>query len=385
VAARPPARARPGLKAPLARDDFALDRDLVYFNCAAAGPLPVRTRDALLDAIADQARRGILGVWKVEREIDTQRARVGRLIGASGDDIAFLRNTTDGANVVARGLDWRAGDEIVVSDNEFGANAMPWLALREYGVVIRFIETARERLTPEVLERTMTARTRLVAVSWVSFIDGYRHDLTGLARVAHAGGALLCVDAIQGLGGFGVDVRASGIDALYAGGQKWLLALAGASFLYVEPSLRERLHVRWRGWRDVADMWDFLNYDQPLAPNAARLEGGTLNFLGLHALGISSAYLHDIGLERIGAHVLAVSDYLVDGLRRVGAEIVSLRGPGVSSGIVTFRLPGIDPVEQGRALQAAGVVTTYRSNGIRLSLHGYNTRDDVDALLQKLV
>jgi len=357
----------------------------VYLNNAAAGVLPVRTRDALLALINGQAERGVLGFVSAEAALPEIRARIGRFVGGSSDGgVALLRNTGDGANVVARGLDWQPGDEIVICDNEFGANAMPWLALRELGVVVRFIRTPHERMTPDVLRREMSSRTRVVAVSWVSFFDGYRHDLAALAEIAHASGAWFCVDAIQGLGAFPMDATALGIDALYAGGAKWLLALPGVSFLYVAPRLFERLAVRWRGWRDVADIWDFLDYEQPLAPDGSRFEGGTPNFHGAVAMSNSMDVIEEGGLDRIAAHVLALTDRLVEGLHSLGAQISTLRGPGISSGVVTFSLPGVDSVELGRRLGKAGIVTTFRPTGLRVSPHGHNAASDIDALLSEL-
>ncbi|MGH7706375.1 MAG: aminotransferase class V-fold PLP-dependent enzyme, partial [Vulcanimicrobiaceae bacterium] len=240
--------------APLARHEFEVAPDLIYLNHAAVGVLPRRTRLAVDEFVRAQARRGGLGVAPFEAQIDAARERVARLVGGRADRIAFLRNTSDGANVIARGLDWQPGDEIVVSDNEFGANVRPWLALREHGVVIRFVPTAHERLTPTVLARMLSARTRVIAVSWVGFLDGYRHDLAGLAAVAHDGGAWLCVDAIQGLGVLPCDVEALGVDALYAGTGKWLLGLAGLGLLYLRDDLQAVVQPRWRGWRDVADI-----------------------------------------------------------------------------------------------------------------------------------
>lgn len=347
--------------------------------------MPRRTSDRLTALVRAQAERGVIGVYEVERRIPEIRERVGRFVGARPEEIAFLRNTGDGANVIARGLEWRPGDEIVLCDNEFGSNAMPWVALREYGVVLRFIRTRHERMTPGRLRAALTARTRVVAVSWVSFIDGYRHDLPALAEVAHAGGALFCVDAMQALGAFSIDVKSAGIDALYAGAAKWLLGIPGVSFLYIDSALTDRLAVRWRGWKDVEDMWNFLDYDQAFAPGAARFEGGTQNFLGMAALETSIDVLDEAGVDRISAHVLALTDHLVEGLRRIGAEIESERGPGISSGILTFRIPGADPIELGRRLGRANIVTTYRQNGIRVSPHGHNTLADMDALLAGLV
>ncbi|MBV9646623.1 MAG: aminotransferase class V-fold PLP-dependent enzyme [Candidatus Eremiobacteraeota bacterium] len=372
------------LHEPLSRSAFALAEGLVYLNHAAAGPLPRSTLDVLKGVLDAHAAEGVLGVAPIEGNLPQYRDRVGRFIGARADEIAFLRNTADGANVIARGLDWRPGDELVLCDNEFGSNAYPWLALGDEGVNVRLVHSPSERLTPDVLARHLTPRTRVVSVSWVSFADGYRHDLKRLADVAHDAGAILCVDAIQGLGVFPLDVKASGIDALYAGAAKWLLGLQGVSLLYIERALQERIAARWRGWRDVADMWDFLDYRQPLAPNASKYEGGTLNYLGIASLAASLDVLEAAQIKRIGRHVVALTDRLVERLRALGAEIDSERGPDVSSGIVTFRLTGTDSVALGRKLRASDIVTTYRPSGIRVSPHGYNTESEIDELTNAL-
>ncbi|HEY9084897.1 MAG TPA: aminotransferase class V-fold PLP-dependent enzyme [Candidatus Tyrphobacter sp.] len=366
------------------RSEFGVTERFVYLNHAATGVLPACTRSALESFVQAQAEGGVIGTFPYEQRMPEFRAQLGSFIGANAGEIAFLRSTSEAANVLALGIDWREGDEVVLCDNEFPANALPWLALRSRGVVVRFIESARERMTPEVLERTLTPRTRVVTVSWVSFADGYRHDLAALAEVAHERGALLCVDGIQGLGVFPVDVRAAGIDAFYAGGQKWMLALQGVAYLYVSDGLRERLTVAVPGWRAVAEMWDFLDYDQPWAADASRFEGGTPNFLGALSLASSTEFLQRYDRSGVERHVLALTDHLVDGLARVGARVAAPRGEGVSSGIVTFALPGRDSVELGRALQREGIVTTYRANGIRVSPHGYNTIEEIDRVLELL-
>jgi selenocysteine lyase/cysteine desulfurase len=367
---------------PLPRSQFPVTQQYVYLNHAATGVLPQRTRDALTAFVDAQACEGVVGIARYEAAVRSYRDHLGRFIGARETEIAVLRNTSDGANLVAQGLDWQPGDRVILSNNEFPANAIPWLALRRYGVEIDFVDAARERMTADVLRAMMTDRTRVVTVSWVSFEDGYRHDLAGLAQVAHERGALFCVDAIQALGAFGLDVRALDIDVLFGGGQKWLLALQGVSFAYVASELLDRLSVGSPGWRSVANIWDFLDYDQPLAPNATRFEGGTLNFLGALSLDQSLAVIEAAGTDAISAHVLDLTDHLVEGLLACGANLRSLRGPGISSGIVTFTLPGIDSVALGRALQSEGVVTTWRPSGIRVAPHGYNTHDEIDTLLR---
>jgi cysteine desulfurase/selenocysteine lyase len=371
--------------APLAREAFDLAPGLVYLNHAATGILPVATRDALHAFVDDQAARGVLGVASRELALPAYRSRIAAFFGGRGEEIALLRNTSDGATILAQGLDLAAGDEIVTGGNEFPANVYPWLALRERGVVVRFIDAPRERMTPDVLRRSITSRTKVAAVSWVTFDDGYRHDLSALAEVAHAHGALFVVDGIQGLGAFPLDVAASGIDALYAGGQKWLMALQGISFLWLRPGLLDRVALRLPGWRSVADMWDFLDYEQPAIPNASRYEGGTPNVIGALSLRTSIEVLAQADPQRVAAYVLALTDRLADGLVSRGYTLLADRSrDDVKSAIVTFRRDGADPVALGKQLQHAGFCTTYRPFGIRVAPHAYNTTDEIDAFLDAL-
>lgn len=370
------------MSTPLPRSLFAVTERYTYLNHAATGVLPRPTREAIDAFTAAHAQAGVLGTFRYEGKMPAYRERVGRFIGASGSEIAILRNTSDGANAIANGLDWRPGDRVILSNNEFPANAVPWLALRSRGVEIDFVDTPQQRLTPDLLRELITDRTRVVAVSWVSFDDGYRHDLAGLAAVAHERGALLCVDAIQALGAFPIDVRADDVDVLFAGGQKWLLALQGVSFLYVRASLLDKMSVGSPGWRSLADIWDFLNYEQPLVADASRFEGGTPNFVGALSLERSIDVIEAAGPAAIARHVFALTDRLVEGLRECGANVRSLRDPSIASGIVSFTMPGVDPVALGRSMQSEGVVTTWRASGIRVAPHGYNTPEEIDHLLR---
>lgn len=371
--------------APLAREAFALAPGLVYLNHAAVGVLPIATRDALHAFIDDHAARGVLGVASREMALPAYRRRIAAFIGGRGEEVALLRNTNDGATVLAQGLDLQPGDEVISAANEFGANAYPWFALRERGVQIRLLDAPRERMTPDALRRAMSARTKVVTVSWVTFDDGYRHDLAALAEVAHAGGAWFVVDAIQGLGAFPLDVAATGVDALYAGGAKWLLALQGVSFVWLRPALMERVAVRLPGWRSVPDVWDFLDYEQGFTHDASRYEGGTVNIAGALSLATSIDVLDAAGTQRIAAHVLALTDRLADGARRAGYTLLSDRSrDDVKSGIVTLRRDDVDPIALGKRLGQAGICVTYRANGIRVAPHGYNTAAEIDALLEAL-
>jgi cysteine desulfurase/selenocysteine lyase len=366
---------------PLPRSEFDATENYVYLNHAAVGVLPRSSREAIGQLLRAHADAGVLGTYPYDARMPEYRERIARFIGARGSEIATVPSTSSGANVVALGIDWQAGDEVLLCDNEFPANAVPWVALRKRGVVVRLLPTAQERLTPDRLRRELTPRTRAVVVSWVSYADGYRHDLTSLGEVSHAAGALLCVDAIQGLGAFRLDVRKAGIDTLYAGAGKWMLGLHGIGFLYVREELIDRLTLAMPGWRSMSDMWDFHEYEQPYAEQAMRFEGGTPNIVGTVSLVQSIDLFERSRPAAIEQHVLALTDHLCERLAQIGALVLTLRGRDVSSGIVTFAMPGSDSVALGRALQKEGVVTTYRSSGIRVAPHGYNTLDEIDRVV----
>ena len=369
------------MSTPLSRSEFGVTQQYVYLNHAAAGVLPASTVAAIERFVRAHAAGGVLGTFPYDLQMTEYRSKIGGFIGASGSEIATLLNTGAGANTVALGIDWKPADEVVLCDDEFPANVIPWLGLRRRGVDVRLITTREGRLTPERLRRALSPRTRVVAVSWVSYADGYRHDLAGLAAVAHEAGALLCVDAIQGLGVFPLDVKAVGVDALYAGAGKWMLGLHGAAFLYVSRSLAERLEVAMPGWRSLADMWDFHNYEQPFSPDVLRFESGTPNLLGTLSLVCAIDLFERSGRQAVADHVLALTDRLCEGLAALEAEFSTLRGRSCSSGIVTFSIPGLDSIVLGRALESQGIVTTYRTGGIRVSPHGYNTAEEIDVMV----
>jgi selenocysteine lyase/cysteine desulfurase len=366
---------------PLPRDEFAATEHCVYLNHAAVGVLPQSSRIAIDELLRSHAEAGVLGTYPYDERMPEYRELIGRFIGARGSEIATVPSTSAGANVVALGIDWRPGDDVLLCDNEFPANAVPWVALRRRGVNVRLLSTTDERLTPNRLKRELTPRTRAVTLSWVSYADGYRHDLPALSEVAHAAGALLCVDAIQGLGALRLDVRTAGVDALYAGAGKWLLGVHGLGVLYIREDLVDRMTLAMPGWRSMRDIWDFHAYEQPYASQAMRFEGGTPNIIGTLALAKSVELFERSGPAEIERHVLALTDYLCERLNRAGAAVLTPRGPGISSGIVTFEMPEIDSVTLGRTLQREGIVTTYRRGGVRVAPHGYNTTEEIDRLV----
>jgi len=355
-----------------------------YCDHAAVGPLPQPTRDAIALVLDAQMRDGTRGILDVEARKGEIRRRVAVAIGAAPHEIAFMRATSDGALVVANGLDWRAGDEIIFSDDEFGANAYPWLFLRDRGVRIRLVRAPQRRLTVEMLERLRTKRTRLVAVSYVGFLDGYRHDIQAIGAWCRSHGVLLAVDAIQGFGHLPLDVTAWNIDFCYFGVSKWLLSPQGLSVVYVRAEHIERLRPALASWSSVADRDRYLDYGQPLDPSAARFEGGTLSYSALIGFGESLRLLERAGFDAIERHVLRLTDRLEKRADEVGLPVLSARDQGTRSGVMLLGFAGRTPADLRSRTARARVTVTIRDTGIRISPHGYNTPEEIDAVIEAL-
>ncbi len=378
------AKADAALTTPLDRSLFPITRSWAYCNHASVGPLPRPTRDAVAAVLDAQMNEGNAGILDVESHLEEIRAQTAAALNAASDDISFLRSTSDGALVAANGIAWRAGDEIILSDNEFGANAYPWLNLRDRGVRIRLVRTPRERLTVPTLERMRTPRTRLVAVSYVSSLDGYRHDLPALGQWCRDHDILLAVDAMQGFGPLPLDVTGWKIDVCYFGVAKWLLAPQGLSVLYIRRDLVDGMRPAHCSWRSVQQPMDFFDYGQQLLSGARRFDGGTVNYPALIGFRESLRLHTQASFSRIERHVLALTDRLIHGARAKSIEVKSELRDDARSAIVLLGLGRSNADELNAKALASRVGVTVRDTGVRVSPHGYNDEADIDAVLELL-
>jgi cysteine desulfurase / selenocysteine lyase len=371
-------------KRPFDRRLFPITRTWAYCNHAAVGPLPRPTRDAVVAVLDAQMNEGCAGVVDVESHLEEIRAQTAAAINATADDIAFLRSTSDGALVVANGIAWRPGDEIILSDNEFGANAFPWLGVRDLGVRIRLVRAPNERLTVDQLEKMRTKRTRLVAVSYVSFLDGYRHDLTSIGQWCRERDILFAVDAMQGFGPLPLDVTGWKIDFCYFGVAKWLLAPQGLSVFYARRDLVDGMRPSQCSWRSVQEPMDFLDYGQQLLGGARRFDGSTVNYPALIGFRESLRLHTDASFPAIERHVRSLCDRLILGAQARGVEVKSDLRPQVRSGIVLLGLGRWSEDQLNARALAARVGITVRDSGVRVSPHAYNNEEDIDAVLELL-
>jgi cysteine desulfurase/selenocysteine lyase len=360
---------------------------MIYLNHAATSPLSTRVVDAMQHHLSDRSAGPIDTYPKDLEAIKSLRTSVARLINASSAErVAFVGNTSDAINIVASAFPWRPGDRVLLNELEFPANVYPYLNLRQRGVTLDTLACPDGRVTPDVIARALTPSTRVVAISAVQFLSGYRADLAAIGSLCRARGVRLIVDGIQAVGAVPVDVRTMSIDALACGGQKWLMSPHGTGFLYLSEELQGMLSQQYLGWLSVADPWNFRDHEQPLAAGARRYEGGSLNYPGLMGMRAAVDTLLEAGGSAIDGQIRRLTDRVAERLGRLPAwTIVTPLEPEARSGIVTARPAAAEDAKRwfDRLLDRR-VVISLREGLLRFSPHFYNTVDEVDELFERL-
>jgi selenocysteine lyase/cysteine desulfurase len=299
------------------------------------------------------------------------------MISALPDRIAFVGNTSDGLNVLASGLEWHAGDRIILNDSEFPSNIVPFINLKRRGVEIDLVETRQGEVTAERIEKLITPRTRLVSLSFVQFLSGFRADLDSIGGVCKRHGIIFCVDAIQGLGVSPLNVHSANIGFLSCGAPKWLMGLMGIGFIYVSEELQQQIHQAYAGWTSNRNFFgDFFNYRIDFDETARRYENGTQNYAGIAALCESTATLLEVGIENIQTNLHRMTAMLIAGVDDAGFEVVTPRERSKRAGIVTFKCS--NAAQLFDSLAKENIVVSLREGMIRVSPHFYNSPDEAE-------
>jgi len=373
-------------------DVFPILRHLVFFNHAGVAPISGPAAEAIR-RYAEQAESAAYhgaGWYEQARRVKVLAAK---LLGAAGQhEIAFVPNTSSGLSIVARGLNWQSGDQVVITNVEYPANRYPWEDLERFGVeVVEVRQKPDGRIELEDLLGVISDRTRIVSISHVQYASGFRVNLRPISDVVHRIGGYLCVDAIQSLGVMPVDVETMGIDFLAADGHKWLLGPEGCGIFYCRSDLIESLRPSVVGWMNMVDSSNYGDYCFQFETTAKRFEPGSYNIPGILALGASLELLLNVGMDQVWLRVEALTSRLCDGLSAKGYRVFTPRMcEEERSGIVIFDLP----VAQNRRMPAPaaivanlakrGVIIVVREGKLRASPHFYNTFEQIDALVDAL-
>lgn len=366
--------------------EFPLSDDLIYLNHAAVAPWPRRTAEAVQRFAFENMTRGAADYPAWMRTVESLRGHLAQLIGVdSSDDIALVKNTSEGLSLVAYGLEWQAGDEIVGIAGDFPSNTVVWESLAPQGVNFHGVDILAADDPEQALFDACGEHTRLLAISSVHFATGLRLDLARISLFCRTHEILLCVDAIQSLGALRLDLRETPVDFLTADGHKWMLGPEGLGVFYCRAALRERLHLHQFGWAMRAHPGNFDSPQWLPSPTATRFECGSPNMLGIHALDCSLGLLLEFGMDAIEQRVLTNNDCLRAGLaadRRI--ELITPDDLSRRSGIVSFRIPGLDSSAIYQRLMSAGVICAPRGGGIRFSPHFYTTQAQLERALEVL-
>jgi len=362
---------------------FNLDPELIYVNHAAVAPWPTRTVKAVEEFAIQNGR---VGSRHYEQWLKTEQAlkqSLATLINApSADEIALLKNTSEGLSIIAKGIDWQAGDNIVISNQEFPSNFIVWDALKHKGVELRIADISNQDDPEQAVIDKMDINTRLLSISAVQYASGLKMDLPQLGQACRDYKTLFCVDAIQQIGALQFDVQAINADFVVADGHKWMLGPEGLALFYCRQSSMQYLKLQQFGWHMVEDLADFnaMTNWQP-AKNARRFECGSPNTLTIHALHASVGLLLELGMEQVEERVLGNIQSLISLFKSFSdIRILSPQNRQRHAGIFTFKKQGIDNQKLYQFLVDKGAVCALRGGGIRFSPHFYNQTSQFEQL-----
>lgn len=365
-------------------NEFRLRDDILYLNHAGISPWPFRTAKAVQEFAEENMRAGSAGYFKWLAVEDNARKQGMALINAqSSEDIALLKNTSEALSIVAYGLNWNSGDNIVSSNQEFPSNRIVWESLSHLGVEFRAADLNGADSPEDALFALTDSRTRLISISSIQFSTGLRMDLREIGAFCKEKGILFCVDAIQSLGAVQFDLNEVQADFIMADAHKWMLGPEGTAIFYCSAEVRDRLSLKQFGWHMVEAAGDFDRMQWEVARTARRFECGSPNTTGIHALNASLSLLLEAGIETIEEEVISRSGYMFDLIRsRQELELITPSEPGRYAGIITFRRKGVDNKALYEYLMRRNVMCAHRSGGIRFSPHFYTPREHLDRALE---
>lgn len=362
-------------------NEFSLESGLIYLNHAAVSPWPARTANAV-KGFADENHT--LGAKHYLDWIKTEtflRNQFAQLINApSGEDIAILKNTSEALSFVAYGLDWQAGDNIIISNEEFPSNSIIWHSLKKHGVEVRAVNLASDESPEQALISAIDTNTRLLSISSVQYASGLKMKLTVLSNACKKQNVLFCVDAIQSLGAIPFNLNDVDADFVMADTHKWMLGPEGITLFYCRPELREALDLHEYGWHMLEDMTNYTATEWVVTSSARRFECGSPNMLGIHAANASLSLILELGVDQIKQELLKRTHYTIELIQQAEhLQLISNPQPERLAGIVTFRSSKIESQHLYQELMKNNVICAARGGGVRFSPHFYTGLEDIKA------
>jgi len=366
------------------RENFPyLKTGKIYFDHAAVSPLPTTIKEKVDQYLYERSFTEINNYQSNLETISSLRENLAHLLNTASDRVAFTKSVTDGINILAQGIDWKNGDRIILNDMEFPANVYPFLNLKKYGVEVDFVNSKNGIIEIDDIEKLITPRTKLVSISFVQFLSGYKADLISIGEICKENGIIFCVDAIQGAGIMELDVQRMNIDFLAGGSHKWLMGLLGLGYLYISEELQNKIDQKNVGWLSVKDEWNLLDYKLDFKSGAERYHTGTFSAIAVIALNTSLEFFKSIGFINIQNNILENTQYFLNTLAELGINpVLQHVSKNSIAGIVTFPIDNSQLIFE--KLVEKNIKGAVREGLLRFSPHFYNTKDEIDCLINEL-
>lgn len=370
---------------PLIELEFPQDEELIYLNHAAVSPWPNRTSEAIRHFADENCFTGAENYKKWSAKEITLREQLRSMINASSvNEIALLKNTSEALSVVACGIAWKDGDNVVITDEEFPSNRFPWEAQREHGVSLKQVPVQLDE-PEDALISACDKHTRVMSISSVQYGSGLKLDLDKLGSHCRKNNILFCVDAIQSIGCHQFDVQSMQADFVMADAHKWMLGPEGIALFYCRAEVQDQLKLHQFGWHMVQHAGDYDKKDWQEANTARRFECGSPNMLGTYALSASLSLFEEIGIEIIETEIIEKTSHIINQLNDIdGIKLITKQNQDQLAGIVTFNIENADHKAVHANLMKNRVICAHRFGGIRFSPHFYTPNSKLDKAIKFL-
>lgn len=358
-----------------------LESGKIYFNHASISPLSTEVTAKVDEYLKMRSVTDIENYELVMQTTARVKEKIASLVHTTSDRIAFVDNTSNGLNILAQGIQWKTGDRIILNDIEFPSNVYPFMNLRSQGVEVDFVKSKDGVVSAEAIIKSITPQTRLVSISYVQFLSGYRADLAMIGDYCSRHNIIFCVDGIQGVGALQLNVHDCHIDFLACGTQKWMMGLMGLAFVYISDRLQETLQPKYVGWMSVENTWELLNYDFVLKKTADAFQNGSFSVIGVVGLSGALSLFEQAGYKEIENTILSNAGYFTERLSELGFTLPAAAYPEKHrSGIVSFKTDKAKLIFN--ELKNKDIVCSLREGMIRFSPHFYNTREEIDRTIE---
>lgn len=366
------------------RNNFPyLKNSIIYFNHASTGPVSNLVANRLSDLLKEKSESKIDDYSSFLKVVDETKKLIADLLNCDADRTAFVDNTSNGLNILAQSIDWKKGDRILLNDIEFPANVYPFLNLKRSEVEVDFVKSENGIVTAEQIINSIKPETKLVSVSFVQFLSGYKIDLEKIGNYCRANKIIFCVDGIQGIGAIKLDVKKCKIDFLSCGTQKWLLGMQGLAFIYIDEDFQKKMIPANVGWLSVINAWELLDYKLELKTSANVFQGGTLNTFGIYAFNSSLNLFKEFGFDKIEMVVLSNTKYFISKLQNIGLDcLLSDCSDEELAGIVSIKPKNPEAIFE--QLEKKKIICSIREGLIRFAPHFYNTTEEIDKVVEEL-